>query len=80
MLATLKSKHTLLVFDRTGQCIGEWKFTFPDGNSTAAIEPLQKLRPEYVGVILSGHGIEAVSADMPRNNPWYRARAIQVAR
>ena len=80
MPATLTASHTLIVFDRDGKSIGEWKFTFPDGDSTAALEPLRKLRPEYVGVILSGHGIEAVSADMPRDNPWYRERAIQVAR
>ena len=80
MPATLTASHTLIVFDREGWSIGEWKFTFPYGDAAAALEPLQKLRPEYVGVTLSGHGIEAVSADMPKDNPWYRARAIQVER
>lgn len=80
MPATLTASHTLIVFGRDGRTIGEWKFTFPYGDAAAAIEPLQKLRAEYVGVTLSGHGIAAVSADMPKDNPWYRERAIQVVR
>lgn len=78
--AILTASHTLIVFDRDGRSIGEWKFAFPYGDSNAAIEPLQKLRTEYVGVTLSSFGIAAVSADMPTDNPWYRKNAIQVTR
>lgn len=76
----LTATHALIVFDADGRSVGEWKFKFPYGDSEAAIEPLRKLRPQYVGVTLSGHGISAVSADMPHDNPWYRANAVQVAR
>ena len=79
-VSDLNATHTLIVFDADGRSVGEWKFKFPYGDSEAAIEPLRKLKPQFVGVTLSGHGIAAVSADMPTDNPWYRKNAIQVVR
>ena len=79
-VSDLTATHTLIVFDADGRSVGEWKFKFPYGDSEAAIEPLRKLRPEYVGVTFSDCGIAAVSADMPKDNPWYRKNAIQVVR
>lgn len=79
-VSDLTATHTLIVFDADGRSVGEWKFKFPYGDSEAAIEPLRKLKPQFVGVTLSGHGIAAVSADMPTDNPWYRKNAIQVVR
>lgn len=76
----LTATHTLIVFDANGRSVGEWKFEFPYGDSEAAIEPLRKLKPEYVGVTLSSFGIAAVSANMPTDNPWFRKGAIQVVR
>lgn len=76
----MTATHTLIVFGRDGRSVGEWKFKLLYGDSEAALEPLHKLKPEYVGVTLSSYGVAAVSADLPKDNPWYRAGAIKVER
>jgi len=76
----LTATHTLIVFDTDGGTVGEWKYTFPYGNHEAAIEPLKKLKAEFVGVILSAVGVKARSAELPKDNPYWRKGSEVVER
>jgi hypothetical protein len=72
----LTCKRQLLVF--RGEETIEWTFTFPYGDSEAAVEPLKKMKPELYGVILGDFGIAAHSATLPVSHPMYRANAQHI--
>jgi len=70
-------RYSILVF-KGSESIGEFPYSLQDESDFAATEPLRKLKPEFSGVILDGHGVLAHSANLPKDNPWYRPLALQV--
>lgn len=66
---------TILIF-KDSEAIGEFPGT---ADADALIGTLPYLKDGIYGVVLDG-GVIAHSADLPRDNPWYRKNALQVER
>jgi hypothetical protein len=69
--------YSLLVF-RGHEAIGEYPFRVKDHSASAVTEPLRRLKPEFSGVILGNDGVIAHSANLPKENLWYRELILHV--